>query len=100
EFYWVKYLGVDYAVKAFELARQYGNPTDKLFINDYNLESRLDKCDGLIEYVNYIESQGAQVDGIGTQMHASLNTDKDMIDEMFKKLAATGKLIKVSELDV
>lgn len=100
EFYWVKYLGKDYAVKAFTLARQYGNATDKLFINDYNLESRLDKCDGLIEYVNYIESQGAQVDGIGTQMHVSLNTDKDNIVEMFKKLAASGKLIKVSELDV
>lgn len=100
EFYWVKYLGKDYAVKAFKLARQYGNSTDKLFINDYNLESRLDKCDGLIEYVKYIESQGATVDGIGTQMHISLTTDKAKIDQMFQKLAASGKLIKISELDI
>ncbi len=100
EFYWVKYLGKDYAVKAFKLARQYGNATDKLFINDYNLESSLAKCDGLIDYVKYIESQGATVDGIGTQMHISLSTNKDQIVQMFQKLAASGKLIKVSELDI
>ena len=100
EFYWVKYLGKDYAVTAFKLARQYGNATDKLFINDYNLESSLAKCDGLIDYVKYIESKGATVDGIGTQMHISLNTNKDQIVQMFQKLAATGKLVKVSELDV
>ncbi|PIF60083.1 endo-1,4-beta-xylanase [Flavobacterium sp. 2] len=99
-FSWVKYLGKDYAVTAFKLARQYGNATDKLFINDYNLELRLDKCDGLIEYVKYIESKGAAVDGIGTQMHISLTTDKDKIVQMFQKLAATGKLIKISELDI
>ena len=99
-FSWIKYLGKDYAVTAFKLARQYGNATDKLFINDYNLESRLDKCDGIINYVTYIESQGAKVDGIGTQMHISLTTDKDKIAQMFQKLAASGKLIKISELDV
>lgn len=99
-FSWAKYLGKDFAVTAFKLARQYGNATDKLFINDYNLESRIDKCEGLIKYVEYIESQGAKVDGIGTQMHISLTTDKDKIVQMFQKLAATGKLIKVSELDV
>lgn len=99
-FSWAKYLGKDYAVTAFKLARQYGNTTDKLFINDYNLESRLDKCDGLIEYVKYIESKGGTVDGIGTQMHISLSTDKDKIVQMFQKLAASGKLIKISELDI
>ncbi|WP_264537907.1 endo-1,4-beta-xylanase [Flavobacterium sp. N1736] len=99
-FSWIKYLGKDYAVTAFKLARQNGNTTDKLFINDYNLESRLDKCDGLIDYVKYIESKGATVDGIGTQMHIGLTTDKDKIAQMFQKLAASGKLIKISELDV
>lgn len=100
EFYWVKYLGKDFAVDAFKLARQYGNPGDKLFINDYNLEHSLAKCDGLIEYVEYIESKGATIDGIGTQMHITVSTNRDNIVQMFQKLAATGKLIKVSELDV
>ncbi len=93
-------MGKDYAVTAFKLARQYGNPTDKLFINDYGLENSLAKCDGLIDYVSYIESKGAQVDGIGTQMHLSLSADTAKIAQMFQKLAATGKLIKISEFDI
>lgn len=100
EFYWQDYLGKDYAVMAFNLAAQYGNPDDKLFINDYNLEYNIDKCKGLIAYVEYIEEQGARVDGIGTQMHINTNSDKDKIVEMFNLLAATGKLIKISELDI
>ncbi len=100
DFYWVKYLGKDYAVTAFKLAREHAEPSDLLFINDYNLEASMAKLDGLIDYVNYIESQGATVDGIGTQMHVSLNTSRENIVEMFQKLAATGKIIKVSELDV
>ncbi|RAI94187.1 endo-1,4-beta-xylanase [Algoriphagus yeomjeoni] len=99
-FYWQDYLGKDYAVKAIELAEQYGNPDDLLFINDYNLEYSLDKCQGIIDYVNYIESKGVTVDGIGTQMHINIDSDKDKIVSMFKMLAATGKLVKVSELDV
>lgn len=100
EFYWQDYMGKDYGVEAFRLARVNGNSTDILFINDYNLEYSLDKCKGLIEYVKYIESKGQKVDGIGTQMHITINSDKDKIATMFQLLAATGKFIKVSELDV
>ncbi|MBT1689454.1 endo-1,4-beta-xylanase [Dawidia soli] len=100
EFYWQDYLGKDYAVEAFKLAVQYGNSTDKLFINDYNLEYSLDKCKGLIQYAEYIESQGGRVDGIGTQMHISTAADKEKIVAMFELLAETGKLIKISELDI
>jgi GH35 family endo-1,4-beta-xylanase len=101
EFYWQDYLGKDYAVKAIQFARQYGNSDDKLFINDYGVESSLDKCRGLIEYVKYVESKGVKVDGIGTQMHVTCNeADMNTIVESFKLLAATGKLIKISELDM
>ncbi|MEJ5089147.1 glycoside hydrolase [Sphingobacterium faecium] len=100
EFYWQDYLGKDYAVKAIQLARKYGNPNDILFINDYGLEGGGDKCKGLIAYVNYVESKGAKVDGIGTQMHINSTANKDQIVNMYKLLAATGKMIKVSELDI
>ena len=101
EFYWQDYLGKDYAVEAFRLARLYGNSTDILFINDYGLESGGDKCSGLIQYVNYIESKGQKVDGIGTQMHVTLGeTTMEGIRTMLTKLAATGKLVKISELDM
>jgi len=100
EFFWQDYLGKDYALKAFQFARQYGNATDIHFINDYNLEYSIDKCKGLIEYVKYLEGKGAKIDGIGTQMHIVATSDKAKIEEMFKLLAATGKLIKISELDM
>ncbi|MDR0812217.1 MAG: endo-1,4-beta-xylanase [Paludibacter sp.] len=100
-FYWMYYLGKDYAVTAFKAARA-ADPAAKLFINDYNLESAGgSKLNGLIEYVNYIESQGATVDGIGTQVHLDINyADTNAIASMFQKLAATGKLIKISEFDI
>ncbi|GHV56144.1 hypothetical protein FACS1894182_02110 [Bacteroidia bacterium] len=102
-FYWQYYLGKDYAVTAFKLAKA-ADPNAVLFINDYNLETQPSKLNGLIDYVQYIESKGGQVDGIGTQMHLNINTRKETIIEdvqaMFQKLAATGKKIKVSELDI
>ncbi|OJU48802.1 MAG: hypothetical protein BGN96_11380 [Bacteroidales bacterium 45-6] len=102
EFYWQDYLGKDYAVRAFQIARQHCNAGDKLFINEYGLEGADQaKCAGLIAYVSYIESKGQKVDGIGTQMHVTLGqTSMEGIRAMFTKLAATGKLIKISELDM
>lgn len=100
EFYWQDYMGKDYALKAFQWARQYGNAADIHFINDYNLEYSMDKCKGLIAYVKYLEDKGARIDGIGTQMHIVATSNKAKIDEMFTLLAATGKLIKISELDM
>lgn len=99
-FYWQDYIGEDYGVQAFELAREYGDEEDLLFINDYNLEYNLDKCRALINYMEYVEEKGATVDGIGTQMHISINSDKQKIAKMFELLAETGKVIKVTELDI
>lgn len=109
-FYWGYYLGKDYAVKAFQYARAAAGADAKLYINDYNLETSDSKLEALINYVKYIDETngGAIVDGIGTQMHIMcFNTDdtknddaKAKITTMFTKLAATGKLVRISELDV
>jgi endo-1,4-beta-xylanase len=96
---WSNYLGRDYALKAFNYAKA-ADPTALLFINDYNLESRAVKLDSLIAMVTELKSKGAKIDGIGTQMHISRNTSLDGIDQMFKKLAATGLKVHISELDV
>jgi GH35 family endo-1,4-beta-xylanase len=98
-FVWSEYLGRDFGVKAFTYAAE-ADPDAKLFINDYNLEYSTAKLDSLIAYVAEIRGRGARVDGIGTQMHVNINTNKDAIDNHFKKLAATGLLVHVSELDI
>ncbi|MDI9365022.1 MAG: endo-1,4-beta-xylanase [Flavobacterium sp.] len=98
-FVWTEYLGRDFGVNAFKYAEQ-ADPTAKLFINDYGLESSTAKLDSLISYVAEIKARGAKVDGIGTQMHININNNKDLIDAHFKKLAATGLLVHLSELDI
>lgn len=100
-FYWGYYIGKDYAVKAFQYAREAIGNGAVLYVNDYNLEKSSNKLDALINFVNYIDENGGKVDGIGTQMHLTYNQiTKEEVNAMFQKLAATGKLIRVSELDV
>lgn len=98
-FVWSEYLGRDFGVKAFTYTAE-ADPDAKLFINDYNLEWSAIKLDSLIAYVAEIRGRGAKVDGIGTQMHVNINTNKTAIDNHFKKLAATGLLVHLSELDI
>lgn len=104
-FYWGYYLGKEYATKAFEYARKYVAADSKLFINDYNLEISPNKTQALIDMVKYIDENNETgkpiVDGIGTQMHLIAKTiTREQIDAMFQALAATGKLIRITELDV
>lgn len=116
-FYWQNYLGDDYVRYAVQYAREafaeYGGNPDELllFANDYNLEAAYNntaKTDGLIRTIAQWEADGVtRIDGIGTQMHVSysLNPDwqakqEECVVKMFEKLAASGKLIHVSELDM
>ena len=114
-FYWGYYVK-DYAVKAFEYARQYLPAETKLFYNDYNLESSDAKRAAAIKFVQDIDAAhgSAIVDGIGTQMHVTLSGTSDnaannaekvaalraQVDKQFQELAATGKLIRITELDI
>ena len=116
-FYWQDFLGDDYVRIPIKFARKYfaengGNSGDlKLFINDYNLEAWWDnnkKVKSLINWIKRWESDGeTKIDGIGTQMHVSyiLNEadqkkQEESIVNMFELLAASGKLIKITELDM
>ena len=117
KFYWQDYLGDDFVRIPVKYARQYfeeagGNPEDlKLFINDYNLESTWDdnqKLKSLISWIEQWESDGVtKIDGIGSQMHISYHLDpakqksqEEHIEKMFKLMAETGKLVRVTELDM
>ncbi|WP_340105928.1 endo-1,4-beta-xylanase [Rhodohalobacter sp. 8-1] len=98
-FNWQEYLGPEYGVQAFQVAREHAGDDAILFISDTGLEN-LSKTHGLLNYVEYIESNGATVDGIGTHLNISINTSKQDISEMFELLEATGKMVKISGLTV
>lgn len=109
-FYWQDYLGPDYVRTVVKLARQYGPENMKLFINDYNLESDWDdnkKLKSLIKWIERWEQDGTKIDGIGTQMHVSYymnattqKSKEDHVVKMFQLLKESGKLVKISELDM
>ena len=119
-FYWQDYLGdLDYVRQACRLARKYGPEDVKLFINDYNLEGVWDittkdgisaskKVWSMVNWIKKWEADGVtKIDGIGTQMHISYYENsgsqenlKKAITGMFQVMANSGKLCRVSEMDM
>lgn len=117
-FYWQDYLGdLEYVRLAVADARKsfaaHNGDREKLklFINDYNLESDWDdngKLKSLIQWIHDWEADGVtKIDGIASQMHISCYADpntqkskKDHIVKMLELMAKSGKLCKISELDM
>lgn len=117
-FYWQDYLGdLDYVRTAVAAARKGfadagGNPEElKLFINDYNLETAYDqnkKLKSLIHWIEEWEKDGVtKIDGIGSQMHVSCCMDpveqkkrEDAYVNMLNLMVSTGRLVRISELDM
>lgn len=117
-FYWQDYLGdIDYVRTAVAAARKSfaahnGDPDKlKLFINDYNLEEYWDdnlKLRSLIQWIKDWEADGVtKIDGIASQMHISCYADpnkqedaKNHIVKMLELMKESGKLCKISELDM
>ena len=124
DFYWQDYFTpemygpiVEKAARDAYAAVEGTNPADlKLFINDYNLESDWDdnkKVKSLKYWIEVWEKKGQElgwntkIDGIGSQMHISyyenpqtLESKKKGIQNMLKIMAETGKLVRISELDM
>ena len=117
-FYWQDYLGdLDYVRTAVAAARKGfadagGNPEElKLFINDYNLETAYDqnkKLKSLIHWIGEWEKDGVtKIDGIGSQMHVSCSMNpaeqkrrEESYVNMLNLMVASGKLVRISELDM
>lgn len=117
-FYWQDYLGdLEYVRLAVADARKSfaahnGDPEKlKLFINDYNLESDWDdngKLRSLIKWIHDWEADSVtKIDGIASQMHISCYADpvkqeskKNHIVKMLELIKESGKLCKISELDM
>jgi GH35 family endo-1,4-beta-xylanase len=115
KFFWPDYLGDNYVQVIAKDARQYfkqfgGDEKDlKLFVNDYGLENPSStKLSRLLKMINQWESDGiTRIDGIGIELHLTYSLDptlqnknEENIASLFQKLKTTGKLIRISELEM
>ncbi len=110
-FFWQDYLGdVDYVRYAVSAARRNfkGSAGElKLFVNEYGLDTDPKKCESLVKWLGKWENDTVKIDGVGVQLHLTCSenateneTTLSNLATMFQTLAATGKLVRVSELDV
>ena len=69
-----------------------------LYINDYNLETDPGKRRALCNYAK----NNPKVTGVASQMHLDMSTPdlKGKIEASLKDLAATGKMVRIAELDL
>ena len=102
-FIWGTYFGStrNWVDKAFAYATDAAAKAGKtpvLYINDYNLETSPDKRKAFCDYA----SGNPQVTGVASQMHLDMATVdlKTKIEESLKDLVATGKMVRISELDI
>ena len=76
--------------------------------NDWQVSQQNGKLKSLIKWIERWEADGVtKIDGIGSQMHISCyanattqESKKNAIVESFKLMAASGKLVRISELDM
>lgn len=96
---WARHLGRDYIARAYIYAHQ-ADSSALLFYNDYGQEYFDKKTDSIIGMVNDFKSRHIPIHGLGIQMHIDIYLPNSGIVKAFQKLAATGLLIHISELDI
>ncbi len=96
---WMKIIGEDYIVKAFEFAHE-ADPKAELNYNDYNLETPA-KRKGAIALVKKLQGAGVPIAVVGDQGHMHLDAPSASEEEAtIIDLAATGVKVAITELDV
>ncbi len=111
--YWQDILGSDNYAPAVSkeaseaYAKYNGDPAQlKFFISETGLENQK-KYESLMYWINIWDAKGAKIDGINAKLNlvysedaTTLKANNDILENLLKNLASTGKLIRVSNFDI
>lgn len=96
---WYQTIGPDFVEKAFEYARKYADPEQKLFYNDFNTYDAAKRI-AILNLVKKVQEQG-NIDGIGMQSHIGMSSPTLLdYEETIRKFGETGLEIQITELDI
>jgi len=70
--YWSRAMGRDFITKAF-IETKKSDPNAVLLYNDYGIETNAAKFNTVKNMLSWANSRGAQVDGLGWQLHTQVN---------------------------
>lgn len=99
--FWSRGIGPDYLELAFNWAHE-ADPSAQLVYNEYGAEGLGAKSNGVLQLVTSLRNKGVPIDGVGLQMHATLDdapAPKDVTSNI-RRLARQGLEVHISEMDV
>jgi len=100
--YWNRAMTGEFIAKAFIEARSI-LPNGVLLYNDYGIESNPAKFNTVKSMLGWIQTLGAQVDGLGWQMHTDVNTVLDPnfpLEQFMMDISNMGLKNYITELDI
>jgi len=98
--FWTTIVGPDVIDSAFTWARR-RDPTAKLFLNDYSVETINPKSDSLFALATRLKNAGIPIDGVGLQAHFILPAPTlAALSANMARFAAAGFDVRYTELDV
>ena len=92
-------LGPGYIADAFRWAHE-ADPEAKLFYNDYDAELNPAKADAIYALISSLLAENVPVHGVGFQLHLAVGRSYSDFAALFRRFAALGVEVNVTELDV
>jgi endo-1,4-beta-xylanase len=96
---WFNIMGEEYIELAFQYARE-ADPEAKLFLNEFDTTNP-NKRQAIIDLVKKLQDKGVPIDGIGMQMHISLEQPTlENFERTLEEFSQLGLEIHITELDI